>query len=112
VLNPARLRFGSVFQRINREGRAFGRGLGVLGQQVSDIDTGVLTHRNTQITMALGHAGERREAVRAASADIGGFAQKQQVLDRRQWLLSSSPRDIAPPIQFLHSDRRGPCNGI
>src|SRR6185503_3181597 len=95
VLNPARMRFGSVFRDISRQGRKFGIGLGVVSQQVSEIDVGVLTQLNTQLTLALGNADERREAVRAASSDIGGFAQELQVLDRGQLLLSSSLRDIA-----------------
>ena len=40
VLNPARMRFGSVFRDISRQGRKFGIGLGVVSQQVSEIDAG------------------------------------------------------------------------
>jgi hypothetical protein len=104
VLNPARMKFGSVFRDISRQGRKFGIGLGVVSQQVSEIDAGVLTQLNTQLTMALGNADERREAVRAASSDIGGFAQELQVLDRGQLLLSSSLRDIALPVQAPNYD--------
>jgi hypothetical protein len=99
VLNPARMKFGSVFRDISRQGRKFGIGLGVVSQQVSEIDAGVLTQLNTQLTLALGNADERREAVRAASSDIGGFAQELQVLDRGQLLFSSSLRDIVLPVQ-------------
>jgi DNA helicase HerA-like ATPase len=104
VLNPARMKFGSVFRDISRQGRKFGIGLGVVSQQVSEIDAGVLTQLNTQLTLALGNADERREAVRAASSDIGGFAQELQVLGRGQLLLSSSLRDIALPVQVLSYD--------
>jgi uncharacterized protein len=99
VLNPARMRFGSVFRDISRQGRKFGIGLGVVSQQVTEIDSGVLTQLNTQITMALGNADERREAIRSASADIGDFEQELRVLDRGQLILSTSLRDVALPIQ-------------
>jgi uncharacterized protein len=104
VLNPSRMKFGSVFRDISRQGRKFGIGLGVVSQQVSEIDAGVLTQLNTQLTMALSNADERREAVRVASSDIGGFAQELQVLDRGQLLLSSSLRDIALPVQVPNYD--------
>jgi DNA helicase HerA-like ATPase len=111
VLNPARMKFGSVFRDISRQGRKFGIGLGVVSQQVSEIDAGVLTQLNTQLTMALGNADERREAVRAASSDIGGFAQELQVLDRGQLLLSSSLRDVALPVQVPNFDNWVERNG-
>jgi DNA helicase HerA-like ATPase len=111
VLNPARMKFGSVFRDISRQGRKFGIGLGVVSQQVSEIDAGVLTQLNTQLTLALGNADERREAVRAASSDIGGFAQELQVLDRGQLLLSSSLRDIALPVQVPNYDDLGGTDG-
>jgi hypothetical protein len=111
VLNPARMKFGSVFRDISRQGRKFGIGLGVVSQQVSEIDAGVLTQLNTQLTLALGNADERREAVRAASSEIGGFAQELQVLDRGQLLLSSSLRDIALPVQVPNYDDIGRAHG-
>jgi DNA helicase HerA-like ATPase len=104
ILNPQRLRFGSVFRDISRQGRKFGIGLGVVSQQVSEIDQGVLTQLNSQLTMALGNADERREAVRSAAADIGGFAQELQVLDKGQIVLSSSLRDVALPVQVPEFD--------
>jgi uncharacterized protein len=104
VLNPARMKFGSVFRDISRQGRKFGIGLGVVSQQISEIDAGVLTQLNTQLTLALGNADERREAIRSASADIGGFEQELQVLDRGQLLLSTSLRDIALPVQVPNFD--------
>jgi DNA helicase HerA-like ATPase len=111
VLNPARMKFGSVFRDISRQGRKFGIGLGVVSQQVSEIDSGVLTQLNTQLILALGNADERREAVRAASSDIGGFTQELQVLDRGQLLLSSSLRDIALPVQVPNYDDAGGGHG-
>jgi len=104
VLNPARMRFGSVFRDVSRQGRKFGIGLGVVSQQVSEIDQGVLTQLNTQLILALGNADERREAVRAASSDIAGFTQELQVLGRGQLLLSSSLLDIPLPVQVYNFD--------
>jgi DNA helicase HerA-like ATPase len=113
VLNPVRMKFGSVFRDISRQGRKFGIGLGVVSQQVSEIDVGVLTQLNSQMTMALGNADERREAVRAASSDIGGFVQELSVLGRGQLLLSSSLRDIAVPVQVFSFDaQKGGADGI
>jgi len=104
VFNPARMKFGTVFRDISRQGRKFGIGLGVVSQQVSEIDNGVLTQLNTQLMMALGNADERREAVHAASTDIGGYTKELQVLARGQLLLSSSLRDIALPVQLANLD--------
>ncbi len=70
ILNPARMKFGSVFRDISRQGRKFGIGLTVISQQVSEIDNGVLTQINTEITMSLGNELERREAIRNASSDL------------------------------------------
>lgn len=42
VLNPARMRFDSVFRDISRQRRRFGIGFGVVSQQVTGIDGGVL----------------------------------------------------------------------
>ncbi len=106
VLNPTRMKFGSVFRDISRQGRKFGIGLGVVSQQVSEIDAGILTQLNTQMTLALGNADERREAIRAASSDIERFAQELQVLDRGQLLLSTSFRDIALPVHVPNFDSR------
>ncbi len=111
VLNPARMKFGSVFRDVSRQGRKFGIGLGVVSQQVSEIDSGILTQLNTQLTMALGNADERREAVRTASSDIGGFTRELQVLDKGQLLLSSSLRDIGLPVQVPNYDIWGRDGG-
>ncbi len=107
ILNPQRMKFGSVFRDISRQGRKFGIGLTVISQQVSEIDKGVLTQLNTELTLALGNADERREAVRNASADLGGFAQELQVLGRGQAILSTSFRDVALPIQVPNYDELG-----
>lgn len=99
ILNPQRLRFGSVFRDISRQGRKFGIGLGLVSQQVSEIDRGILTQLNSQFAMVLGNADERREAVKTAACDIGGFAHELQVLGRGQLILSTSFRDVAVPIE-------------
>jgi len=83
----------------------------LVSQQVSEIDRGILTQVNTQLTMALGNADERREAVRVASTDIGGFANELQVLSRGQLVMSSSLRDIALPIQVASYDEHRGLNG-
>jgi uncharacterized protein len=105
ILNPQRMRFGSVFRDISRQGRKFGIGLTVISQQVSEIDKGVLTQINTELTLALGNADERREAIRNASSDLAGFAQELAVLARGQCLVSTSFRDVALPIQAPNYDQ-------
>ena len=90
VLNPQRMKFGSVFRDISRQGRKFGIGLTVVSQQVSEIDAGVLTQINTELTMALGNEQERREAIRNASADLSGFERELQVMSKGQALVSAS----------------------
>jgi hypothetical protein len=107
ILNPQRMRFGSVFRDVSRQGRKFGIGLTVISQQVSEIDKGVLTQLNTELTLALGNAEERREAVRNASADLEGFAKELQVLGRGQVLVSTSFRDVALPVQVPNFDDDG-----
>jgi hypothetical protein len=105
VLNPARMRFGSVFRDISRQGRKFGIGLTVVSQQVSEIDQGILTQLNTELTMALGNEPERREAIRNASGDLYGFEKELQVMARGQALLTASYRDVPLPIQAPDFDR-------
>lgn len=99
VLNPERVRFGSVFRDISRQGRKFGIGLTVVSQQVTAIDEGILTQINTELNMALGNEEERRAAVRNASADLTGFQRELQVLGKGQCLLTGSYRDVPLPIQ-------------
>jgi DNA helicase HerA-like ATPase len=100
ILNPARMKFGSVFRDISRQGRKFGIGLTVISQQVSEIDNGVLTQLNTDIVMSLGNELERREAIRNSSADLLGYERELQVLTRGQAISSSSQRDIPLPISI------------
>jgi hypothetical protein len=104
VLNPQRMKFGSVFRDISRQGRKFGIGLTVVSQQVSAIDDGVLTQLNTELTMSLGNENERCEAVRNASADLYGFERELQVMSRGQALVSASFKDIPLPVQFPDYD--------
>ena len=99
VLNPERIRFGSVFRDISRQGRKFQIGLTVISQQVTAIDEGILTQINTEITMALGNETERREAIRNASADLHGFEKELQVMGKGQAILTASYKDVPLPIQ-------------
>jgi hypothetical protein len=104
VLNPERIRFGSVFRDISRQGRKFGIGLTVISQQVTAIDQGILTQINTELTMALGNEEERRAAVRNASADLTGFERELQVMGKGQALVTASYRDIPLPTQAPNFD--------
>jgi hypothetical protein len=104
ILNPERLKFGSIFRDISRQGRKFGIGLTVVSQQVSAIDGGVLTQINTELTMGLGNENERREAVRNASADLVGFEREMQVMARGQLLLTGAYNDVPLPIQVPNFD--------
>jgi uncharacterized protein len=104
ILNPQRMRYGSVFRDISRQGRKFGIGLTVISQQIGEIDNGILTQLNTELTLALGNADERREAIRNASSDLAGFSQEMSVLGRGQCLISTSFRDVALPIQVPNFD--------
>lgn len=99
VLNPERIRFGSVFRDISRQGRKFQIGLTVISQQVTAIDEGILTQINTEITMALGNETERREAIRNASADLFGFEKELQVMGKGQAILTASYKDVPLPVQ-------------
>jgi len=94
------MRFGSVFRDISRQGRKFGIGLTVVSQQVSEIDKGVLTQINTELIMALGNETERKEAIRNASADLGGFERELQVMGKGQVLVTASYKDVPLPVQI------------
>ena len=98
------MRFGSVFRDISRQGRKFGIGLTVVSQQVSEIDNGILTQLNTELTMALGNENERREAIRNASADLMGFERELQVMEKGQVVLSASYKDVPLPVQVPNYD--------
>jgi hypothetical protein len=104
VLNPQRMKFGSVFRDISRQGRKFGIGLTVVSQQISEIDQGVLTQINTELTMSLGNETERKEAIRNASSDLFGFERELQVMSRGQVILSSSYKDIPLPVTIPKFD--------
>ncbi len=99
VLNPQRIKFGSIFRDISFQGRKFGIGLTVVSQQVSEIDRGILTQLNTELTMSLGNENERREAVRNASADLHGFERELQVMGRGQVIVTASYKDVPLPVQ-------------
>jgi uncharacterized protein len=99
ILNPARLRFGSVFRDISRQGRKFGVGLTVVSQQVTEIDHGILSQINTEIVLALGNEEERQAAVHTASNDIFAFKRELQVMGIGQAILSASYKTVPFPIQ-------------
>lgn len=105
VLNPQRMRFGSIFRDISRQGRKFGIGLTVVSQQVSEIDRGVLTQLNTELNMSLGNEFERRETIRNASTDLHGFERELQVMSQGQLLVTSSFKDIPVPVQVPEYSR-------
>ncbi len=100
ILNPARMKFGSVFRDISRQGRKFGLGLTVVSQQVSEIDDGILSQINTEITMALGNEDERQSAVHTASNDIYPFKRELQVMGTGQAILSASYKRVPLPLQI------------
>lgn len=99
ILNPARLKFGSVFRDVSRQGRKFGIGLSVISQQVTAIDAGILTQINTELTMGLGNEDERRAAIRNASGDLTGFERELLLLSKGQILLTTTLKDIPLPVQ-------------
>lgn len=104
VLNPQRMKFGSIFRDISRQGRKFGIGLTVVSQQVSEIDDGILTQLNTELIMSLGNENERKEAIRNASADMTGFERELQVMGKGQVVVSASYKDVPLPIQVPNYD--------
>lgn len=99
ILNPARLKFGSVFRDISRQGRKFGIGLSVISQQVTAIDSGILTQLNTELTMGLGNEDERRAAIRNSSGDLTGFERELLLLGKGQILLTTTFKDVPVPVQ-------------
>lgn len=104
ILNPSRLKFGSVFRDISRQGRKFGLGLTVVSQQVTEIDAGILSQINTEITMALGNEEERQAAVHTSSNDIFPFKRELQVMGIGQAILSASYKSVPLPIQIPSFD--------
>jgi DNA helicase HerA-like ATPase len=106
ILNPMRIKFGSVFRDISRQGRKFGIGLSVISQQVSAIDSGVLTQLNTELTMGLGNEDERRAAIRNASGDLTGFERESLLLGKGQILLTTTFKDVPLPVQVPAYERR------
>jgi DNA helicase HerA-like ATPase len=100
ILNPARIKFGSVFRDISRQGRKFGVGITVVSQQVTEIDNGILSQLNTEVSMALGNEDERKAAVQTASNDIFPFKRELQVMGVGQAILSASYKRVPLPIQI------------
>lgn len=99
ILNPARLKFGSVFRDISRQGRKFGIGLSVISQQLTALDPGILTQLNTELCMGLGNEDERRAAIRNASTDLAGFERELMLLGKGQILMTTTFHDIPVPVQ-------------
>jgi hypothetical protein len=99
ILNPARIKFGSVFRDISRQGRKFGVGLTVVSQQITEIDNGILSQLNTEISMALGNEEERRAAIHTASNDIFPFKRELQVMGLGQAILSASYKNVPLTIE-------------
>lgn len=104
ILNPARLKFGSVFRDISRQGRKFGIGLSVISQQVTAIDAGILTQINTELTMGLGNEDERRAAIRNASGDLTGFERELLLLGKGQILVTTTFKEVPVPVQVSAYD--------
>ena len=104
ILNPARLKFGSVFRDISRQGRKFGLGLSLISQQVTAIDAGILTQINTELTMGLGNEDERRAAIRNASSDLTGFERELLLLGKGQILVTSTFKEVPVPVQISSFD--------
>jgi DNA helicase HerA-like ATPase len=105
ILNPARLKFGSVFRDISRQGRKFGIGLSVISQQVTAIDAGILTQINTELTMGLGNEDERRAAIRNASGDLTGFERELLLLGKGQILVTTTFKEVPVPVQVSAYDQ-------
>jgi hypothetical protein len=105
VLNPQRMKFGSVFRDISRQGRKFGIGLTVVSQQVTEIDDGVLTQLNTELVMALGNEAERNAAIKNASADLSRFERELQVMGKGQVMVSGSYKDVPLPVPVPEFDQ-------
>lgn len=104
ILNPARLKFGSVFRDVSRQGRKFGIGLSVISQQVTAIDAGILTQINTELTMGLGNEDERRAAIRNASGDLTGFERELLLLGKGQILVTTTFKEVPVPVQVSAYD--------
>lgn len=104
VLNPQRMKFGSVFRDISRQGRKFGIGLTVVSQQVSEIDKGILSQINTELIMSLGNEEERKKAISNASVDMTGFEKELQVMSKGQVIVAASYQDIPLAIQVPDFD--------
>jgi len=71
-----------------------------VSQQVTEIDTGILSQVNTEITMALGNEDERKSAIHTASADIFAFKRELQVMGTGQAILSASYKNVPLPVQI------------
>ena len=71
----------------------------MVSQQVTEIDRGILSQMNTEITMALGNEDERQGAVHTASNDISPFKRELQVIGVGEAILSASYKSVPLPIR-------------
>ena len=76
-----------------------------MSQQVTEIDDGILTQLNTELVMALGNEGERKAALKNASADLSGFERELQVMGKGQVMVSGSYKDVPLPVQVPEFDQ-------
>ncbi|MFX1486932.1 MAG: ATP-binding protein [Promethearchaeota archaeon] len=104
ILNPELMRGESVFKSIARQGRKFQIGLIVISQQVSAIDSVILSQMNTEINLKLGNEDEIRAAVKNASTNISGFEKEFKAMDRGEALLTASYRKMPLPIKIPKFD--------
>ena len=74
----------------------------MVSQQVTEIDEGILSHINTEITLALGNEDEHQAAVDTASNDILPFKRELQVMGTGQAILSASDKGVPLPLQIPH----------
>ncbi len=106
LLNPERMRGGSVFRDVSRQGGKFGIGLSVVSRQVSVLDKEVRTQLGTQLILSLGNDAERQEVIRNAPTDLLGYERELQVLGKGQVLVAAAYRDVPLAVQVPEYDAR------
>ncbi|HKE00946.1 MAG TPA: DUF87 domain-containing protein [Planctomycetota bacterium] len=100
LLARDRLRPGTLFREIVRQGRKFGIGLVVVSQQVRGLDPAVLAQTGTELLLALGSEDERRAAAEIASAELPGGAAALRGLATGEAILCSTGRRLAMPVSI------------
>lgn len=99
ILNSEILGQSSLFKDISRQGRKFGIGLVVISQQVSTIDSDILSQINTQFFLRLGNEREARAAIETASAPLSGFTEEYNTLEVGTGILTASYRSTQLPFR-------------